>query len=77
MLSGCEFSLLFTSTGVPQGFILWPLLLLIYINDKEHNIISDLGIFSDDTTLAKEYKNVSDVERVLNADLCALSKEAQ
>ena len=38
-------------SGVPQGFVLAPLLFLIYINDLERNIKSNIIFFADDTML--------------------------
>ena len=37
--------------GVPQGSVLWPLLLLVYINDFEKRIKSSIKFFADDTSL--------------------------
>ena len=44
-----EYSII--ESGVPQGSVLGPLLFLIYINDLEKNIKSNIKFFADDTML--------------------------
>ena len=44
-------------SGVPQWSVLGPLLFLVYINDLEENIKSQIRFFADDTMLFSVVKN--------------------
>ena len=56
-------------SGVPQGSVLGPLLFLIYINDLERNISSNIKFFADDSMLFSIVKDPVISANDLNHDL--------
>ena len=49
------------NAGVPQSFIFGPTLFLLYINDLPDDVICDIAIYADDTTLYSKCDRASDL----------------
>ena len=76
VLNGSYSEYLCIESGVPQGSVLGPLLFLIYINDLESNIKSNIKFFADDTMLFSTVKDPALSATNLNHDLSLIQKWA-
>ena len=58
--------------GIPQGSILGPLLLLLYINDLPQAVASNSLLYADDTCIVFQHKSEIKIEKQLIRDFSSL-----
>ena len=52
--------------GIPQGYILGPLLFLLYVNDMLQAVNCDLLLYADDKSLIFQHKDINIIKHQLN-----------
>ena len=57
---------------VPQGSILGPLYFLLYINDMPQAVDCELLLYTDDTCLIFQHKDINETESAPNKNFCML-----
>ena len=75
-VSRCVRRYLRSHVGVPQGSILGPLFFLVYINDLTDNLICNVKLFADDTSLFTVVRDPVSAASDLNHDLNLISQWA-
>ena len=75
-LNGQASPWVFVKAGVPQGFILGPLLFLIYINNLSDGVSTTAKLFADDTFFFSIVQNVKTSASHLNSNLSKASNWA-
>ena len=75
VLNGSASNIFTVSGGVPQGSVMGPLLLLIYVNDIPEQVECNISMFADDTKIYTAVKTIANSQR-LQADLNSLARWA-
>ena len=74
-LDNCTSEILPVTCDVPQGFILGPLLFILFINDIVNTSnLTEFIMFADDTILFFKHQNLITLYNIVNTELIQISK---
>ena len=73
ILNGLESTWRETYAGVPQGSVLVPLLFLVYINDLPGDILSEMRLFADDSSVFTGVNGIDDTQGKIEKDLSSIN----
>ena len=76
VVNGVHSSYVEVTSGVPQRSVLGPMLFLLYINDINNAITSQIKLFADDSVLYRNIRNQND-QVILQNDLYTISSWAE
>ena len=74
VLDGKSSQVYLVNVGVPQGTFLGRAFFLLYINDLPDNVICNIAIYGDDTTLYSTFHEASDLWQELELS-CELESD--
>ena len=76
VVNGVHSSYVDITSGVPQGSVIEPMLFLLYINDINNAITSQIKLFADDSVQYRNIRNQND-QVILQNDLNTMSSWAE
>ena len=76
VLNGCQSDWKIIEAGVPQGSVLDPYLFLVYINDLPDNILVNMKLFADDSSLFNRVSDVNITHNLFENDLTTIQNWA-